>query len=346
MSLIAEALRRAQQLKLSNEKTGAQNRISDDILLGSEIVVDKASRKMSLSKTRFTVFGVLVALMVVAVFYNLLLFREPSILKGEVPPNGTSPTAISIQKVETPSEKLTTLDTPQESIVSKPEKIVTAKLSPGIDHEEQAPDHLTPRKSPPTWQAKNKLASVGDTFGNTNSMPLAKKQDSASEGARIYPDLGASDRTANQTQAAPEEYGGVIASAPLQVGFDKNRSEQNHNNLGVTYYLRGDLERALEEFKTAIQLDPNNIESFVNLGIVYKKQNKFQHALKAYERAISLKPTSPDPYYNLAILYDDTRDFTSAAKAYERFLNLTPGKYHPQKQKVQERLNLIQTYIK
>ena len=153
-------------------------------------------------------------------------------------------------------------------------------------------------------------------------MLLAKKQESFPDKTRIYHDSGVSYQTANRTQT------------------------QNHNNLGVTYYLRGDLEQALEQFKAAIQLDPDNIESYVNLGIVYKKQKKFQHALKAYEKAISLKPTSPEPYYNLAILYDDTRDFKMAANAYNRFLQLARGKYHPQKQKIQERVDLLQTYIK
>ncbi|MBW1740486.1 MAG: tetratricopeptide repeat protein [Deltaproteobacteria bacterium] len=137
-----------------------------------------------------------------------------------------------------------------------------------------------------------------------------------------------------------------IASGPLHVKAESNISEKNYNNLGVTYYLQGDLKQAVEQFKTAIQLNPNSIESYVNLGIIYKKQNRFEDALKAYKKAVSLKPTFPEPYYNLGILYDDAGDFKRAAGAYRRFLQLAPEKYQSQKQKAQKRLNIIQSYIK
>lgn len=352
MSLISEALRRAQQLKIGKEKTGIQNGVLGEVLLGSEIVA-RAPKKRFLSRNRLIILAFLSLILVISVLYKASLFRRSSILKKEVSPQEAAPTAISAKKVETLSAKTAPLDRliprtqsaavrqnsrpePQtfrtgrlhisdKSTDSKPEQISVARPAPQVRR----------LKTAPAWQTKKKL-------------PLVAYPSSAS--ISNYPSLRLYGYITDDTQDAKGESGEEgshrIVSEPLSVESEDKMSAKNHNNLGVTLYLKGDLKQALEQFKAAIRLNPNNIESYVNMGIVYKKQNRLEDALKAYKKAISIKPTCPELYYNLAILYDDLGNFKNAAMAYYRFLKLSPEKYHPQKQKVQERLDLIQSHIR
>jgi len=372
MSLISEALRRAQQLKIGKDKTGVQNGIPGEILLGSEIVVGRAAKKRFLSQNRLIILGFLSLFLVISVLYNSSLFRRSSVSKEGVPRQETPP-AISPKKEEAPpvisgkkeeappvisgkkeevvSEKITTLAPSYEDTGSKQETIVSQKPAPRVRR----------LKAAPAWQAKKKLPLVAHpSAASTSNYPSLRlygytiddTQDAKGESGRVIEPAGrASAHTGNQTIPAPtgprqEERSHRIASEPLSVESEDKMSAKNHNNLGVTLYLKGDLKQALEQFKAAIRLNPNNIESYVNMGIVYKKQNRLEDALKVYKKAISIKPTCPELYYNLAILYDDLGNFKDAARAYYRFLQLSPEKYHPQKQKVQERLDLIQSYIK
>ncbi|MBW2019277.1 MAG: tetratricopeptide repeat protein [Deltaproteobacteria bacterium] len=372
MSLISEALRRAQQVKIRKEKTSAHNGISGDILMGSQIVVS-VPQKRPLSQNRLIILGFLSLLLVVSILWNTSLFRKTSTLKKEVPIQETTPAAIFGEKEEALSEKITTLDASYKATGSKPEKIISQEPASSIRHQGKSLALVSREEAALTQPATDKPVSPeASSFTRKSS----KKEKAFPNEIRHYLNLGLSYQSTNHTATGKKAYGRAIdsteqdtlqtdspsaslatrqqqgedppriASGPLHVKAESNISEKNYNNLGVTYYLQGDLKQAVEQFKTAIQLNPNSIESYVNLGIIYKKQNRFEDALKAYKKAVSLKPTFPEPYYNLGILYDDAGDFKRAAGAYRRFLQLAPEKYQSQKQKAQKRLNIIQSYIK
>lgn len=298
MSLISEALRRAQQLKLGEGKTGIQGGMFSEIFSGSKIVV-KTPKKSFLSQNRLIILGFSGLILVMSILYNSSLLQRSSGSKEAVSYQETPTVSshkkdaalavISAQKAETLSEKIPTLDHSAESIDFQP----------------------VPRKY---------RFSTGGRKPALNTPP-----------GKGFCSVVRSEETAF---AQPREN----TPGPVNVESDNRRSEKNYNTLGVTYYLRGDLKQALEQFKAAIQLNPNSIEGYVNIGIVYKKQNQLQNALQVYKKAIALKPDSPEPYYNLGILYEETGDLKSATAAYFQFLRLAPSKYQPQKQKVRERL--------
>jgi tetratricopeptide (TPR) repeat protein len=76
-----------------------------------------------------------------------------------------------------------------------------------------------------------------------------------------------------------------------------------HNNQGVSYLNKNDLERAEFEFKTAIELSPEYVEAFNNLGIIYKIQGKYNLAIENFKRAIQLDKKYADAYSHLGAVY-------------------------------------------
>ncbi len=77
-----------------------------------------------------------------------------------------------------------------------------------------------------------------------------------------------------------------------------------HNNLGVVYLDRAELERAGAEFRRAIEIRPSFAAAHVNLGIVLKRRNELGPAKEHLETALRLVPEYHDAKSSLADLLD------------------------------------------
>ena len=65
-----------------------------------------------------------------------------------------------------------------------------------------------------------------------------------------------------------------------------------HNALGNVYMAAGQETRAIEQFRTAIELDPEKIEAWYNLGFVADKLGKREEAVYAYRGFLERAPAS------------------------------------------------------
>src|SRR6516165_6064629 len=73
-----------------------------------------------------------------------------------------------------------------------------------------------------------------------------------------------------------------------------------HNSRGIELADRGWLDEAINEFKKAIDLDPESAHAHDNLATVYAEKKLFRDALSEYLTAIRLEPDSATAHYNLA----------------------------------------------
>lgn len=99
-------------------------------------------------------------------------------------------------------------------------------------------------------------------------------------------------------------------------------SPQLHNYLGTTLRSQGYFPRAIEEYKRAIDLDPNFAPAHMNLGITLFYMNKFDESIERERKAISINPKYPDSYFFLARGYEATNNPQLAIKNYNVFLDL------------------------
>ena len=76
-----------------------------------------------------------------------------------------------------------------------------------------------------------------------------------------------------------------------------------YHNLGVAYYSKGELDKAVEQYKKALGLAPDDAELHYLLGAAYIQLNNLDEALKEMEKAKELKPSLPEPYYGLGVIY-------------------------------------------
>jgi tetratricopeptide (TPR) repeat protein len=72
-----------------------------------------------------------------------------------------------------------------------------------------------------------------------------------------------------------------------------------NNNLGDVYMKRGDLERAISHFDTAVASAPTYIETHLNLAIAEMNRGRFDDAMRHARRAIEVRPQNMLGYYTL-----------------------------------------------
>ncbi len=101
-------------------------------------------------------------------------------------------------------------------------------------------------------------------------------------------------------------------------------SHQNHNNLGDLYTRRGEYEKAVEEFKKAIELKPNYGDAYHNLANVYHQINRDDLALENYQKALSFNPNLWQSYQNIAAIYFSQKKLDLAKQSMEKALAINP----------------------
>ena len=107
--------------------------------------------------------------------------------------------------------------------------------------------------------------------------------------------------------------------------IDLNPNYANaYNNRGLVYENKGEVERAIEDFNRAIQLNPNLAETHNNRALTYKDQGEIERAINDFNRAIQLKPDDAKTYYNRALTYKDQGEIERAINDFNRAIQLKP----------------------
>ena len=100
---------------------------------------------------------------------------------------------------------------------------------------------------------------------------------------------------------------------------------ETHYNLG---YLLGNLKRfeeAEEEYKEAIRIKPNYTEAHSNLGVLLKSLERYEEAEEEYREAIRINPNLAEAHNNLGNLLDDLKRFKEEEEEYKEAIRINPN---------------------
>ena len=67
---------------------------------------------------------------------------------------------------------------------------------------------------------------------------------------------------------------------------------------GCCFSAKGEFDTAIQDYNTAIDLNPEFAEAHNNRGVAYYRKGEFDTAIQDYNTAIDLNPESADTYYN------------------------------------------------
>jgi len=72
---------------------------------------------------------------------------------------------------------------------------------------------------------------------------------------------------------------------------------KKYYNRGIAYSEKGEVERAIEDYTQAIDLNPKFADAYIKRGLAYTKNGEFERAIADYTKAIELNPDYADAYY-------------------------------------------------
>ena len=79
-----------------------------------------------------------------------------------------------------------------------------------------------------------------------------------------------------------------------------------------------ELDKAIEDFNKAIELNPELADAYTNRGLTYKNKVEFDKAVEDCNKAIGLDPRFAEAYNNLGLGYKEKGDFDKSIDDYNR----------------------------
>ena len=103
---------------------------------------------------------------------------------------------------------------------------------------------------------------------------------------------------------------------------------QTHYNLGVAYYHSGQIEKAIDAYQKAIELEPDFADAYGGLGVIYWRNGNLDDAIRNCQKAIRIAPDNIEFHQNLVRIYWQKGMYDRAAVGYQIILELNSSDQH------------------
>jgi len=127
-----------------------------------------------------------------------------------------------------------------------------------------------------------------------------------------------------------------------------------HAALGESFFMAGKTERAIDEFKTLIELDPA-ARSYAFLGLSYRHLGRFDEAKKYFQEGLKLDRRNVSCLFNLGFIEERQGDHAAAEAMLQEVLTLNPdfpeallelANLRTANKKLEQAAELLRRYVK
>lgn len=96
---------------------------------------------------------------------------------------------------------------------------------------------------------------------------------------------------------------------------------------GNAHFQKKEYDMAVEKYKKALLIAPDDAILNYNLGVAYYNQGKalYKDAIFHYERAIKIDPGHIDAYYNLGVIYFNLQEYQKAEECFNKAEEILPS---------------------
>jgi len=94
---------------------------------------------------------------------------------------------------------------------------------------------------------------------------------------------------------------------------------------GEAYKDKGDLDRAIVDFNSAITIDPESFNIYVNRGIAHRENGELDLALADFNKAIEINGQFAEPFINRCVVYEDKGQYDLAIADCASAITLSPN---------------------
>jgi tetratricopeptide (TPR) repeat protein len=105
------------------------------------------------------------------------------------------------------------------------------------------------------------------------------------------------------------------------------QNAQLFNEWGLVYFMMGDYERTMEKYQQSLALDQEFEQTYLQLGDFYMARKKLDQAAEAYSKAIELDPNQVQAHSALSYIYSQQGKLAQAVEENFEVLKLKPDDY-------------------
>jgi tetratricopeptide (TPR) repeat protein len=98
-----------------------------------------------------------------------------------------------------------------------------------------------------------------------------------------------------------------------------------HDNLGVAFDQKGELEEAIGQYRKALEINPGNLNAHNNLGKDLVQKGEMGEAVAQYREALEINPDFAEVRYNLAFVLARMGRAEEAIAQYRKALDINPA---------------------
>jgi tetratricopeptide (TPR) repeat protein len=84
-------------------------------------------------------------------------------------------------------------------------------------------------------------------------------------------------------------------------------------------------ERALEEYRAALEINPRLAKAWANIAYIHAKQGRFREAERNFLEALRIAPRDAEMLFNLGYVRNELKQHAGAIEAFSETVKLKPG---------------------
>ncbi len=120
------------------------------------------------------------------------------------------------------------------------------------------------------------------------------------------------------------EYSSLSYAKSNEGQSSNNSNIYAHYMMGIIYDRQGEFQKAIEEYKQALEYATDKVPIYIKIGRNYLKLNKTDEAKSYINKAIKLSPEDIETHSLLALLYTKESEYGKAASEYKKVIEISP----------------------
>lgn len=123
----------------------------------------------------------------------------------------------------------------------------------------------------------------------------------------------------------------ILAQNPMRQPT-RAKTAAAYKSRGVSFHIKGEYDRAIEDFRRAIKLDPTKADYYYERGSTYRSQHfytgrgNYDRAIDDFSRAIKLDANKADYFWQRGSAYHIKGDFDRAIDDFNQAIRLNPNR--------------------
>lgn len=164
----------------------------------------------------------------------------------------------------------------------------------------------------------NKEGQFDSPFYGEAKAQLEKAAMLGVDSARFHSDFAMSYQGLGNIERAAREY---------ELALSKGGTAGDYINVATLYKKSNQFQKAIKNYKRALEIDPEITSIYLNLGSIYLEQDNYQNAIDIFKKGVETKPSFAALRFRLAKAYYLNDDLSKAREEFNQVIDLNENAY-------------------